>query len=213
MKQEILSLLLAGAAAMVMSTGCATEHHSTAYSYKVVSSTSPGGLQPAIQQAAADGWKVVSSGGDATPFAILSRPTRASGPLLEAQASLPGDTTIMFSGDVQGNQYISVVRSADATNAPRWSADRGNPPVAVGEAARLAAKGLAKTLGDLAGWSRGDITLHEWPGSGRGYWFYQIEFQGPTYTRSNTQFKSGSKLTVLVLMNGRVICPKPAKEQ
>lgn len=121
--------------------------------------------------------------------------------------ALPVGAVMMFSGDVMGHQCESVVRWADVTNAPIWSASRGNPPVSVRDAARLAAKSMAESLGDLKGWSQGDITLHEWPG--KGYWTYQIKFDGPAYTIPNSTLKSQSQATVVVLMNGQVFCPKP----
>jgi hypothetical protein len=77
MKKQISSLLLACAVALVF-TGCATEHHSTAYDYKIItgrlgghSSTLPP-LETQLSQAAADGWQVVTmSGGDSDSAMII----------------------------------------------------------------------------------------------------------------------------------------------
>jgi hypothetical protein len=143
--------------------------------------------------------------------AALVNSTGCSTSHYSSQVSLPAGGAMMFSGDVLGHQYFCVVRSEDITNAPAWSAGRDNPPVSVREAARLATKSLAETLGDLKGWSRSEITLHEWPAV--GYWIYQIKFEGPSYTMPNTRLNSESVMTVVVLMNGQVICPKPNKQQ
>jgi hypothetical protein len=74
MKKQISSLLLACAVALVF-TGCATEHRSSERDYKVIYGSYQAPLEPQIQKAAGDGWKVVSSGGgDNAPFVIMSRP-------------------------------------------------------------------------------------------------------------------------------------------
>jgi starvation-inducible outer membrane lipoprotein len=77
MKKQSIRLLLACTIALVLS-GCATAHHSGACDYKVIygNHNIPDlRLDPQIQKAAADGWKVVSSGGgDERPFVILCRP-------------------------------------------------------------------------------------------------------------------------------------------
>ena len=74
MKKQTISLLLACAVALVF-TGCETAHHSRTCDYKVIGGGYNNPLEPQIQKAAADGWKVVSSGGgDYAPFVIMSRP-------------------------------------------------------------------------------------------------------------------------------------------
>jgi hypothetical protein len=77
MKKQIVNLLLACAVALVF-TGCATAHHSRACDYKVIIGNhgiADLTLDSQIQKAAAEGWRVVSSGGgDEKPFVILCRP-------------------------------------------------------------------------------------------------------------------------------------------
>ena len=74
MKKQTISLLLAYAVALVF-TGCATEHRSSERDYKVIYGSYKAPLEPQIQKAAADGWKVVSSGGgDSSPFVIMTKP-------------------------------------------------------------------------------------------------------------------------------------------
>ena len=109
--------------------------------------------------------------------------------------------TMMLMGQNLGHQYWCTVPSTDVTNAPTWATERDNPPVSVREAVRLATKGLAETLGDVKDWHRQDIVLQEWPV--KGYWVYEITFGGPS---------PGSVMTVVVLMNGHVICPKLGKK-
>jgi hypothetical protein len=79
MKRQISSLLLACAVALIF-TGCATEHHSTAYDYKIIRghvSGQPSKLPPLKQQldqAASEGWQVVTAGNDdGLPFVILKK--------------------------------------------------------------------------------------------------------------------------------------------
>jgi hypothetical protein len=76
MKKQISSLLLACAVAFIF-TGCATEHHSTAYDYKIIrgnlgghnSSLPP--LERQLDQAAKDGWQVVTASGGDTDGAMI----------------------------------------------------------------------------------------------------------------------------------------------
>ena len=82
MKKQISSLLLACAVALVF-TGCATEHHSTAYSYKIIrgpigvpmATGSPPMLEEQLDQAGAEGWQVVSTAYDpnAGAFIVLKK--------------------------------------------------------------------------------------------------------------------------------------------
>ncbi len=148
-------------------------------------------------------------------LSLTSISVLADGKTSSPQKSPPsGGWTMSFYGDVSGQQYKTDLRSSDLTNTPTWSFQTENPPVSVGEGVQLATNGLTKILGSLKGWSRGDITLKEWPG---GYWIYKIDFQGPIYSHSQSQsglprFQSQSGLAVFVLMNGRVICPKPIQK-
>jgi len=77
MKKQIISPSLACAVALVF-TGCATEHRSTAYDYKIITgrlgghSSSLPPLEKQLDQAAADGWQVVTmSGGDSGSAMII----------------------------------------------------------------------------------------------------------------------------------------------
>jgi hypothetical protein len=81
MKKQITSLILASATALVF-TGCATQHHSTAYNYKIIcgpvespmATGNPPMLGEQLDQAAAEGWEVVSTGrGNGWPFIVLKR--------------------------------------------------------------------------------------------------------------------------------------------
>jgi hypothetical protein len=76
MKKQTISILLACAVALVF-TGCATEHHSTAYDYKIIRGTIGGHssslppLETQLDQAAADGWQVVTASGGDTDSAMI----------------------------------------------------------------------------------------------------------------------------------------------
>ena len=80
MKNQITSLILASAVALAFA-GCATEHHSTAYDYKIIKGSiqtrMPSGatsLDQKLDQATAEGWQVVSSGSDnGIAFIVLKR--------------------------------------------------------------------------------------------------------------------------------------------
>ena len=82
MKKQITSLILASATALVF-TGCATEHHSTACNYKIIrgpigvpmASGNPQMLEKQLDQAAAEGWQVVSAAYDpnAGAFIVLEK--------------------------------------------------------------------------------------------------------------------------------------------
>jgi hypothetical protein len=55
--------------------GCCTHHHAKAWDYKVLYSSFQHPLEPQLQQAAAEGWEVVSSGGgDNSAFTIVRKP-------------------------------------------------------------------------------------------------------------------------------------------
>lgn len=76
MKRQIVSLLLACTVAFSF-TGCATEHHSAMYEYKIItgrmgghSSTLPP-IEQQLDQAAADGWQVVSGSSDNGEIVII----------------------------------------------------------------------------------------------------------------------------------------------
>lgn len=124
-----------------------------------------------------------------------------------------------ISGDVKGHNYETIVHISDVTNAPIWSPERDNPPLAVRDAERLARKGLARTVWDLKGWTRDEITLLEYPIPFRdpalpsaGYWIYSFHFFGPGYPAPKEDKYAatyGSQLTVIVLMNGKAVCPEP----
>jgi hypothetical protein len=77
MKKQSIRLLLLCTIALAFS-GCATAHHPGSCDYKVIygSHGIPAlRLETQIEKAAADGWKVVSSGGgDEKPFVILCKP-------------------------------------------------------------------------------------------------------------------------------------------
>jgi hypothetical protein len=72
MKKQTISLLLALAVAVVFS-GCATSHHPEAYEYKLISGRvkniglSEPTLGEQLNQAAADGWQVLTAAGGAEP--------------------------------------------------------------------------------------------------------------------------------------------------
>jgi hypothetical protein len=89
MKIQTISLLLAGAVALVC-TGCATAHHSTAYDYKIISGhlgTSLPPLEQQLDRAAADGWQVVSAADDnGMPFIVLKKARPVE--VLKAQQAL-----------------------------------------------------------------------------------------------------------------------------
>ncbi len=77
MKKQIGSLLLACVVTLVFS-GCATEHQSKAYDYKIITgrlggrSSSLPPLETQLAQAAAEGWQVVTaSGGDSDSAMII----------------------------------------------------------------------------------------------------------------------------------------------
>jgi hypothetical protein len=81
MKKQIISLILAGATALVF-TGCATGHHSKAYDYKIIcgpveapmATGTPLMLGEQLDRAAAEGWEVVCAGrGNGFPFIVLKR--------------------------------------------------------------------------------------------------------------------------------------------
>jgi hypothetical protein len=124
-----------------------------------------------------------------------------------------GNWSMMYGGDVSGKAYQTVLRSSDFPDAPTWSLHTGNPPVSIKKAATLATEALTKVTGNLKGWSLQDITLMKSPGS---YWIYKIDFQGPIYKPHfpssfgfGQQSQSQSDLVIFILMNGRVISPKP----
>jgi hypothetical protein len=134
-----------------------------------------------------------------------------SGVSLLADDVVPADEPgppMMVSGNVQGRQYQTSVRISDFTNVPVWTRQEANPPISVREALRLATKGLSKTVGDLKGWHRGNISLIE---MSKERWVYQVEYRGPSYQNPKYNFTSDSSVIVFVLMNGRVICPKPVQ--
>jgi hypothetical protein len=60
MKKYILSLLLAGIAAIAF-TGCATAHHSAAWDYKIVEGNHAPTMEAELSRLGSDGWVVVSS--------------------------------------------------------------------------------------------------------------------------------------------------------
>ena len=79
MKSNILNSALACALALAFA-GCASRHTSTAWDYKIIRgglsrNAMAAPLEPQLQQAATEGWEVVSSGGDGTTgFVILRKP-------------------------------------------------------------------------------------------------------------------------------------------
>jgi len=76
MKRQTISLLLACAVAFVF-TGCATQHHSAAYDYKIIHGNLGGRnsmlppLETQLTQAAADGWQVVTASGGESDSAMI----------------------------------------------------------------------------------------------------------------------------------------------
>jgi hypothetical protein len=79
MKLNIPNFSLACALALAFAA-CTTTHSSTTWDYKIIRggisrNAMPPPLEPQLQQAAGEGWEVVSSGGDgAAGFVILRKP-------------------------------------------------------------------------------------------------------------------------------------------
>ncbi len=127
----------------------------------------------------------------------------------KAKADMAGGTSMGFFGSINGHQYSTYVRDSDVADTPIWSASGEKPPVSAGEAAKLARSALSKALGDTSSWNLSNVILKEWPGS--GHWIYTVEFDGPSYRVPNVQGSFGSEFTIVVLMNGNALAPKPEK--
>jgi len=121
--------------------------------------------------------------------------------------ALRGGTSMGIFGSVEGHQYVTNLRDSDVAATPTWSANGERPPVSAGEAVKLARNALAKALGDISHWNPSGVTLEEWPSG--GHWIYKVGFDGPTYRIPNAPTKFGSVMTIVVLMNGDALVPKP----
>jgi len=143
-------------------------------------------------------------------FFILSwKIVLADDELPPSQLTAPISTgwTMSISASISGSNYWANIGPSDVTNGPTWSL-KGNPPVSVGDAVRLATKSLADSLGDLEGWHRGNITLEE---LSKGYWAYDINFVGDPYKvpgSGSDELNFNSSVTVCVFMDGHAVCPK-----
>jgi hypothetical protein len=127
----------------------------------------------------------------------------------KAKEDMAGGTSMGIFGSINGHQYSTYVRDSDVDGTPIWSASEEKPPVSAGEAAKLARNALSKALGDTSSWNLSNVTLKEWPES--GHWIYTVGFDGPSYRVPNIQGSFESGLTIVVLMNGNTLVPKPEK--
>jgi hypothetical protein len=114
--------------------------------------------------------------------------------------------TMMSGGNIKGQTYETIIHISDITNAPIWLTNQDNPPLAIRRAEHMAANALPDSVGDISGWSSGNITLMDF---GNGHWLYHIPFQGPTYQSPDKLTTWASSVTVFVTMSGEAFGPKP----
>ena len=94
--------------------------------------------------------------------------------------------------------HIKVTRD-QLSNSPSWLEFKGNPPLAPGEALRIARAHLNSVVPDAKAWSLKNIII--WP-IGRGKAVYILEFQEPITLEAISGYQDIFK--VMVLMDGSV---------
>jgi len=116
---------------------------------------------------------------------------------------VPAHQGMEISGDVMGHHYVTYVLPSDIANSPAWQAANGDsPPLSVSDAVKLAKQSLPQAVPDSACWSPDTIELRLWPAGNGVKWYYKITLDGP----------SKSQMTIVVLMDGRAICPALQEE-
>lgn len=157
-------------------------------------------------------------------------------PLNAAMYSSIRSVSASYGGNLLGRAYETNVRGTNLLAAPLWLPDAANPPLSVRAAEEAATNGLAKVVGDIKGWKRGEIVLDEWS---QDRWVYRFSFSGPSIQLTNevdrvtnffrlTNITSTatnviknpipttswrfSSLVIIVLMNGEAVLPEPKAE-
>ena len=136
-----------------------------------------------------------------------------------ASLSLGADTALLLSksgsygGTYLGSNYVTEVTGSMILAAPRWEPTEPNPPLSVRAAEQAASNALLRVVRDMKGWRREEIRLDDWK---EERWTYRFTFVGPSIQTTNISSRltnatswRASSLSVIVLMNGETIAPKP----
>ena len=106
---------------------------------------------------------------------------------------------IAGSSTLDGTEYRIALRTGDFANQPKWNPAESEVPLTAHEACLLAEKEVTKATG-LDGWTVSTIKLDR-NQYDSNVWYYSLEF---SHRRG--------LLIVVVLLDGTVIMPKPAKD-
>jgi hypothetical protein len=112
-----------------------------------------------------------------------------------------------------GTEYELSLAGSNLVAAPRWVMEGSrNPRLLPGKAVSLARREVTKKFAAAASWNIDSICMESYPETIPGganalcdRWYYQIEFQPAGWKAGDDHYR------VWVLMDGRVILPKPKK--
>jgi hypothetical protein len=112
----------------------------------------------------------------------------------------------MFSSYIDGKRWDFVVTHQDIENSPRWLDTDDNPPLSPRAAIRSARLLLSQLMKDGNQWRLDSVQLRpiDFPRS----WIYVVDFQQPP---PRPDGGISTKMSVVVLMNGRAIVPTSSK--
>jgi len=131
--------------------------------------------------------------------------TSPPAPLIPENVSIVGGPSSYIKGKMA---FKSSYNKEMLQEAPRWTPGRGRPPLSVSTAERAASRLLSETIPDSKDWKLREITLKQAFGSfdevPAGFWVYHFTFDGPKEDKRVNSF-----ITIVVLMNGKVVPLKP----
>jgi hypothetical protein len=126
-------------------------------------------------------------------------------PLIPDNVSVVGGPSSYIKGKIA---FTSSYDKEMLQDAPRWIPGNGRPPLSVATAESAASRLLSETVSDSKDWKLKEITLKQPFGSfgevPAGFWVYHFTFDGPKEDRRVNSF-----ITIVVLMNGKVVPLKP----
>lgn len=130
-------------------------------------------------------------------------------PLIPENVSIVGGPASYIEGK---KAFISYYNNEMLAAAPSWHPSHGNPPLSISAAQNAATRMLAKTIADPKEWKLKEITLRQPLGSfdevPEGIWIYHFTFNGP-----KANGRVNSLITIVVLMNGKVVPLEPIESK
>jgi hypothetical protein len=119
-----------------------------------------------------------------------------------AQDRDPVDFVMNSRWEFRGKTYEYAFNSEDLKNTPAWDPMKGEPPLLISEALRIARSNTSIFIADARGWEATSIRLTS---TSRGKWYYFV-----TFSCMDPSCVDGPErgFNILVKLDGTVLRPK-----